>query len=356
LHDFQGASPSGPSNSTPLDIQGTLWGTSGTGGGGGGGGLVYSVNATSNAEQTVYTFTGGADGGAPSGALVKVGTALFGIGVTGGANQGGVIYSVNASTGAQSVVYNFPAGVAPHGPLLLLNNLLYGTTASGGTNGAGSIFTFNPATKAYSLLYTFTGGADGADPSGGLTAVGGLLYGTSGFGGANGAGVLFSFDLSTAALTPLYSFSFSTMGTYPVTAPVALNGVLYGTTLYGGTQSADCFGGAGCGVVYGYDISSKIYRVVHSFNYNVDGAYPKAGLLIDGTTLVGSTLIGAKANAGEVFSYVPASSKFGTVYTFTGGADGAAPGTALIRSGSTLYGASSAGATYNTGVVFSLVP
>jgi uncharacterized repeat protein (TIGR03803 family) len=355
LHDFQGASPTGPANSALLDIQGTLWGANGTGGAAHAG-LIYTVNATSKAETTVYTFTGGADGGAPSGALIKDGAALYGVGMSGGADQGGVIYSLQAATGVQSVVYDFPAGVTPHGPLLLLNKLLYGTTNFGGANASGSIFAFDPATKALTTLYSFTGGTDGYAPAGGLTEASGVLYGTSEFGGANGAGVLFSFDPATAVQTALYGFSVSTQGAYPVAAPVYLDGVLYGTTLYGGTQSADCFGGFGCGVLYGYDVSTKTYSVLHSFTYIADGAGPEAGLLVDGSTLYGAAGLGASANAGEAFSYVPASSSFSTVYSFTGGPDGAAPASAMTKIGGVLYGASSSGATYNTGVVFSLVP
>jgi uncharacterized repeat protein (TIGR03803 family) len=355
LHDFRGASLEGPGNSGLLDISGTLWGTTGVGGAAYAG-QIYTVNATSKAQTTVYTFTGGADGGLPSGTLIADGAMLYGVTQAGGANQGGVIYRLDPSTSTQTVVYDFPPGITPDGPLLLYKNKLYGMTRYGGANSAGSIYAFNPSTNALITLYSFTGAADGYSPAGGLAALDGLLYGTTQLGGANGGGVLFSFDPATAVQTPLYSFDFASHGGYPVAAPVLLNGVLYGTAIYGGLQSVDCFDGLGCGVLYGYDIATKTLTILHSFNYYVDGAFPDAGLLIDGTTLYGATIQGASTGFGTVFSYTPASDKFSTVYTFTGGGDGDAPAAALIRSGSTFYGASAGGATYNTGIVFSLKP
>src|SRR5579862_9607943 len=69
--------------------------------------------------QTLYAFTGGADGTAPYGRMV-----------------------FNAKTG-----------------------LLYGTTVSGGSGSGGTVFQFDPASQTLTTLYSFTlGGKTGSSP------------------------------------------------------------------------------------------------------------------------------------------------------------------------------------------------
>ena len=43
------------------------------------------------------------------------------------------------------------------------------------------------------MVYSFKGKSDGANPLGGLTDVGGVLYGVTGAGGPAGAGTVFAF-------------------------------------------------------------------------------------------------------------------------------------------------------------------
>jgi uncharacterized repeat protein (TIGR03803 family) len=94
--------------------------------------------------QTLYSFSGGADGGQPYGGLVM------------------------DSTGN-----------------------LYGTTYSGGTSNAGTVYELDTA-LAKTLLYTFTGGTDGGHPYSPLIMDStGKLYGTASSGGKAGGGVVF---------------------------------------------------------------------------------------------------------------------------------------------------------------------
>jgi uncharacterized repeat protein (TIGR03803 family) len=350
LHDFRGPSLQGPGNSALLDNGGMLWGVRGTGGNAFAGD-VYTVNATTKLQKTIYTFTGGADGGAPSGPLVKDGSTLYGIAQSGGANQGGVIYSINEVTGAQSVAYDFPAGASPNGSLFLVGNTLYGVTAHGG-NGFGTVFRFNPSTKSVTTAYTFRGRGDGGSPAGGFTESGGLLYGVASSGGRGGGGVLFSFNPATNGEQPLYFFPAGLPCGYnpPPAAPVILNGMLYGVEFFGD--------GHDCGTLYSYDLSTKAFSRSYLFNVPSNAYNPSAALVVEGNTLYGTTTTvpNTNVNYGIVFSYTPSSNSFSTVYSFTGGPDGAAPNSGLIVSGGTLYGASSSGATYNAGVVFSLTP
>ena len=96
------------------------------------------------------------------------------------------------------------------------------------------------------MLYRFTGGADGGNPNASLLEVNGTLYGTTAFGGSNGLRTVFSSSTSGGEQV-LHSFGGSD-GATPQAGLIDVNGILRGTTLYGGFGSG-C-GGKGCGTVF----------------------------------------------------------------------------------------------------------
>src|SRR5437016_8521370 len=110
------------------------------------------------------------------------------------------------------------------------------------------------------------------------------------------------------------------------------------------------------------------YRVLHTFTGGADGGQPMAGLIRDsagnlyGTTQGGGITSGrcAPSGCGVVFKLDP-SGKETVLYSFTGGADGAFPGSNLVRDlAGNLYGSASAGGVTcvssgnGCGVVFKL--
>src|ERR1019366_8667065 len=77
---------------------------------------------------------------------------------------------------------------------------LYGTTdgaysdvGGGGTNNAGVVFKVDTSGNE-TVLYSFSGGADGGSPNGVIRDSFGTLYGTTTYGGASGADVVFKVD------------------------------------------------------------------------------------------------------------------------------------------------------------------
>ena len=58
----------------------------------------------------------------------------------------------------------------------------------------------------FSNLYSFTGGSDGANPNGLLQNTNGILYGTTQNGGSNSVGTIFQFT-TNGEFNSLYSFS-----------------------------------------------------------------------------------------------------------------------------------------------------
>jgi uncharacterized repeat protein (TIGR03803 family) len=356
LHNFVGASPYGQGHSGLADIGGTFYGVTGTGGADFYG-TIYKVDAATGVLSTLHVFTGGADGGAPQGGLVSDGTTLYGVAQVGGANQAGVVFAFNPASRTQSVLYSFKAGAGtPTGPLALSGGVLYGTASFGGSDSQGSVFAYTLKTNSFATLYSFTGGLNGSNPLGGVTVSGGSLYGAAEYGGDSSGGVIFKVDITTGAETALHEFGYDSNGTFPNAPPVVVNGVLYGTTLYGGTASTVCFGTFGCGVLYSINLASNAFTVLHSFDYVVDGALPSQDLLYTGGRLYASTQLGAAPGFGTLWSYDPAKSSFATLYRFTGGADGGNPDDTLLVANGVFYGTTNTGTANGSGTIFSFVP
>ena len=128
--------------------------------------------------------------------------------------------------------------------------VLYGTTIYGGAFESGTVFSLRPPSTPGGAwteqdLYTFTGGSDGQYPHGGITiGSGGVLYGTTYNGGTAGLGTVFSLTppaIPGGAWTEsvLHSFVENGVGVFPATG-VALGpgGIIYGTTGYGGPHNS----------------------------------------------------------------------------------------------------------------------
>src|SRR5271157_94942 len=220
-------------------------------------------------------------------------------------------------------------------------------------------------TYTYSVLYTFTGSPDGAGPDAGLVRdAQGNLYGTTGDGGASGAGTVFKVD-TTGKETVLYSFAGTGGdGANPYAGLLRdAQGNLYGTTAGGGDLA--CLAPYGCGTVFKVDMTGN-ETVLYSFTgTGGDGASPRAGLLPDaqgnlyGTTSLGGDLAcNAPAGCGTVFK-LDRTGKETVLYSFTGGADGGRPVAGLVQDAQgNLYGTTASGgdlaclAPYGCGTVF----
>lgn len=245
-------------------------------------------------------------------------------------------FSVSVTAQTESVLYSFGStptdGFGPAGPLLIDGSgNLFGTTSEGSAtpcdggnvNGCGIVFELTKSSNGYSenVLYSFGSNSaitDGASPYAGL--------------------------MSDAA------------------------GNLYGTTVWGGTLSAQCagldIGINGCGTVFELVKSPTGYteKVIYSFT-GLDGANPYAGVTMDSAgNLYGTTYNGGSCSLGAVFELVKSSGSFAerTLHSFgCTSSDGWYPnGTLFIDAAGNLYGtAESAGdlPACGCGIVFELV-
>lgn len=169
-------------------------------------GTVYALDPGTGTETVVYSFVGGTDGRAPEAGLIAANGTLYGTTNWGGgtgcyAGTGcGIVFSVDPGTGTETVLYTFCSqadcadGAEPAGSLIAANGILYGTTQAGGAGKGGTVFSIDPSTGTETVLYSFCrkqNCADGSYPSASLMEVHGKFYGTTETGGANGYGTVF---------------------------------------------------------------------------------------------------------------------------------------------------------------------
>ncbi|MGB6518852.1 MAG: choice-of-anchor tandem repeat GloVer-containing protein [Candidatus Cybelea sp.] len=309
---------------------------------------------TGNGYKVIFRFDY-ADGAFPGAGLTDVDGLLYGTTFQGGTGNG-TVFSVTTS-GDERVLHSFTTvydGKLPGTSLINVKGLLYGATSQGGADDEGTVFTITTSGRE-NVLYSFKGGTDGATPQAGLHYVNGMLYGTTVFGGLYNMGTVFS--LTTGGKeTVLHSFAGGADGAQPYAALTNVKGVLYGTTLYGGSGSGCASpSGTGCGTVFSITTAGT-ETVLHTFTNNgYDGVAPFAGLTDLKGLLYGTTVIGGTASSSGTVFTITTSGKENVLYSFKGGTDGAAPTGGLIDVKGTLYGTTSAGgAKKNYGTIFSI--
>src|SRR5580704_12276134 len=215
----------------------------------GGGALILAalsaMQPASAQFSTIYTFTGGADGGTPFANLLLNTGILYGTTSGGGAHNAGTIFQVDTISHEETVMHSFAGaptdGAAPFGGLIQDSaGNFYGTTYGGGAALLGTVFKLNTE-DTLTLLHSFTGPpAEGSGPAGTLVMnKAGTMFGTTYSGGdTSGYGTVFQI---TTGGTYKTGQSFAPDGALPRAGLLLVSGDLYGTTygggayLYGGT-------------------------------------------------------------------------------------------------------------------------
>jgi uncharacterized repeat protein (TIGR03803 family) len=275
----------------------------------------------------------------------------------------GTVFSLDPNTGAETVLHSFcreldcPDGTYPFDARLIdLEDTLYGTTFEGGGTGCdgygcGTVFSLDPSTGSETVLHSFADTKDGNYPQGDLIHAKRMIYGTTQGGGDSGRGAVFALDADTGEETV-----FGTDGSNPV-GLIDVNGTLYVATIQGGAYNCDQ--GQGCGTVFSLDPNTGAETLLHSFGNGTDGWYPDAGLITLNGILYGMTSGGGAYGYGTVFSIDPNTGAETVLYSFcsqSNCADGDFPYGTLIDVRGKLYGTTVVGGMYGDGTVFSLDP
>ena len=148
------------------------------------------------------------------------------------------------------------------------NGNLYGTTKFGGAfgppdppfKGSGILFKLTPSAApavngttmtnwTESILWNFGNGADGQNPDGVIMDANGNFFGTTVFGGASNAGIVFEVT-SAGQESVLWNFGTGSDGKFPGGVIMDASGNLYGATSEGGTVASCNNFVQGCGTVF----------------------------------------------------------------------------------------------------------
>ncbi len=262
IYSFTGGDDGfGPGSPLIWDTAGNLYGTA-PDGGKDGNGVVFELSPTDNGwqQRVLHAFTGKRDG-----AVGSLGALLM--------DSAGNIY---------------------------------GTSELGGDAGAGAVYELSPTGKGswkFTTLYDFKGMPDAANPYGGLVLDNiGNLYGTTYFGGELGMGTVFQLSHGPNGAWQeniLYSFQGGTDGSFPTSTPFFAYPftTLYGTTTTGGRPSCDC------GTIFSLKFSHGTWKekIDHLFGKGRDGSYPIYGLTAADGVLWGTTPVGGTDSGGTLF-------------------------------------------------------
>jgi len=264
-----------------------------------------------------------------------------------------------------------------------LRNLIFGLSLGGATAALAIVFMLivaatQPAqAQTFNVLYNFTGAADGKNPYAGLTMdKAGNLYGTASAGGLYGGnchnlGCGTLFRLSHAGwgwlFTPLYTFQGGDDGATPVARVIfGPNGTLYGTT--------SALPGCCLDTVFNLRPRPRACTAarcpwtetsLYTFSGGADGAFPEFGdLIFDQTGNIYGTTASGGNGLGVVYELAPSGSGWtqSILYTFTR-PDGARPQNGVVfDNAGNLYGTTLTGGNldcndgYGCGAIFQLTP
>ncbi len=276
----------------------------------------------------------------------------------GSGNVSGEIFKVSSNGLSFTVLKYFTNttdGLNPSAGLVLAGTTLYGTTSHGAANGNGAVFAISTNGSGFTNLYSFSAEQNGTNTDGAcsmadLTLANGVLYGTTEFGGNNGTGAIFSINTNGTGFSNLYSFSplvsnTNSDGANPMAAVIVSGATLYGTALWGGTN--------GDGTVFSMGTNGTGFETLVQCSFAV-GENPLAPLSLYNNVLYGTAQDGGSKYGGTIFSLSTNGSNFAILDALSSGESTAFyPQAQLFVTNSTFYGTTPNGGTYEGGAFFS---
>ena len=304
----------------------SLYGTTEAGGGGScyyfhnGCGTVFKLSPPATFCRTALCpwtetllYHAAADNGfEPSGDVIFDSAGnLYSTVALGGQYDGGYVFELIPSTHGwtERIVYSFNPGPdcndSMAGLVFDASGNLYGTGNTG--CGYGGVFQLMPSGSGWTenILLELNGFGNGDGTQADLTSDGhGGFYGTATDLGPNGHGTVFQLVASDGgfAYSLVYGFG-GEGGAYPA-APVTLDAS--GTHLYGTTRNSGDLG-IGYGTVFELTLANGAWtqNVLHYFGGS-DGQFPVSSVLFDADgNMYGTTSYGGAYNSGVVWEITP---------------------------------------------------
>ncbi len=323
-------------------------------GGTNGQGTLFELDPTGNVFTKLVDFNYTPRGGSPQGKLVLNGTKFLGMCSVGGTNGTGTVFEwdpANPTTLVKKYDFlpnNFDNTVNPGSTLTLFNAKFYAVSYNGGFVNQGNLFEYDYAANTVTKKKTFNAAENGRIPLGKPVLLNGKLYGICYQGPqeifGTPYGCLWSYDPSASVYSRKILFdniNNAANGRAPVSAPVAYNGKLYGTTTAGGIS--------GIGVLYEYDPATEIY--IKKDMQPIAGSYPVGEPAVYNNKLYGMTNANGAGNTGIIYSYDPASGVLSKLLDVqTGGS--LVPNGAFTLFNNKLYGTTSGGGANSQGGVY----
>ncbi len=254
----------------------------------------------------------------------------------------GYIYSIDPINFTHHIIQYGHGGWGDQSFMQASNGYLYYPWVDFGIPGA--IFKIDPSNDSMVVVHAFDSSTNFYPIGQLLQASNGLLYGSTILGGTNNLGVLYSFNTTNNTYTSLYNYDAVHENANYLTQ--VNNGLLYGMSSSGGSH--------GGGNIFSFDISTNIYTDLHDFD-SLTGWGALGNLIYNSNGLLYGTTAAGGNGGGVLFSYNISTQTYSVLHNFsfsTGWFYGTAwgnDGNLLQASDGKIYGATSAGgdSTFN---------
>lgn len=344
------------SDGTKAPVTAKIFGTT-TKGGDKNAGVLYQTTSNFSSISLLKQFGVETGGASPiySQMLVAQDGKLYGMNNTGGQYNAGVMFTYDPATDTYTIVHQFNPATGGSGMGKLFqapSGMIYGLGNDGGANNAGVVFSFDPATNTYTKKADLEFVATGGLPlSGFLEGSTGMLYAVVNAGGANGnMGTLIRYDIANNTLSKRYDFSLAT-GFLPVGVLIkAANGKMYGLMSQGGTTNS--------GTIIEIDPSNDmvVTRKVE-LDYQTTGTLP-LGSFVEASNgkLYATTAYGGTTYNGTIIEYVPGATMVTVKHNFDASIGGSPFASMVEAANGKLYGFTAFGSPSGNGSLFEFDP
>jgi uncharacterized repeat protein (TIGR03803 family) len=250
--------------------------------------------------------------------LITANGKLYGIASDGGTNDSGTLFEFDLSENNLSLVFNFESsltGEGPHkAPIQYDKYTLYGVTNYGGQFSQGVFYKYDMVSREFIPLHHFKYTETGCGPSSELViAENGRIYGVTNNGGANGSGTIFEFNPADESLVKVFDLSQSTGTGCSMHMLETEPGVLHGVMTYDGDGWR--------GTLFKFDYNQYEFTVLHHFA-DATGGHPNSSFYkTQNGLLYGTTMYGGQHSNGVVYTFNPEANEYSVVYNFTQGDD-----------------------------------